>query len=652
MGISQDEAAGFEGVMKGIFANNFGESFDDIGKAITTISQNLGEMPDATLQGIAEDAFRLRDAFDLDVNESVMAAKNLMTEFGLSGEQAMDFIASGMQEGLNASGDFVESISEYGNLFNDAGFSAEQMYSIMATGAETGILGVDKIADAVKEMGIKLGEGSDDTKSAFDQIGLSFDDIAGSVADGSADWGDYFDVIVGGIEGIEDPIERQKAQVAIFGTMAEDLGVSFTKGLSAATASLEDMSQATESLDAQYDNWPSMWEGIKRSTQLALKPLGDALLKIGNDLMPVVQDAFEWVGRNLPPIIDVMVNAISTAVAFFQAIKDGKAPIDAIRNVLTGLGVDVGEVEGKAGKFATMLQNVFGPTVERIKVAILGFRSDMEPLKPLFDDLGAAVQRAWVVIGPALKALGVVAAAVGAAILNLWGNQLAAMFEALPGIIGGVVKVITGIINSLVSLFEGAVKAIQLLLEGDFIGAFEAAKEGVQGWIDGTVSALEGLVDIIEGLFQIIYDSIVNTINDMTGSTIASFDEMKSSLLSAAEPILEFFGRVKEFGTWLSDHIFNFDINLPELPEWAKPGSPIPLHTAWANFLSFLKNSNFEIDIGIGVNGSRVDVANAISTAGIIEAFGDAIRAISASIPSAVAALKELQKFNVPGRVG
>jgi phage-related minor tail protein len=70
LGMSQDEAASFEGVMKDIFANNFGESFDDIGSAITTISQNLGEMPDAALQGIAEDAFRLRDAFDLDVNES------------------------------------------------------------------------------------------------------------------------------------------------------------------------------------------------------------------------------------------------------------------------------------------------------------------------------------------------------------------------------------------------------------------------------------------------------------------------------------------------------------------------------------------------------------------------------------------------------
>ena len=234
LGISQDEAAGFEDVMKGIFKNNFGESFDDISKAVVTVSQGLGEMPDAALQGIAEDAFALRDAFEIDIGQSVTGAKALIEAFGVDGEQAMDFIASGMQNGLNASGDFIESIGEYSNLFSEAGFSADEMYNIMASGAQAGILGTDKIADAVKEMGIILLEGGDDTKAAFDTIGLSFDDIAGSIATGDETWADYFDNIIGGLNEIEDPMERSKAQVAIFGTMAEDLGVSFTEGLSAA----------------------------------------------------------------------------------------------------------------------------------------------------------------------------------------------------------------------------------------------------------------------------------------------------------------------------------------------------------------------------------------------------------------------------------
>jgi phage-related minor tail protein len=213
-----------------------------------------------------------------------------------------------MQNGLNASDDFIDSIAEYGNLFSEAGFSAEQMYSIMATGAQTGVLGTDKIADAVKEMGIRLNEGGDDVVDAFDKIGLSFDEVAFDVSGPYESWAGYFDMIVGGLTQIEDPMERVQAQTAIFGTMAEDLGPSFTEFLDSAAFGLEDMSQATEALNAQYDNWPSMWEGAKRGALLALEPLGDVLLNIGNEILPVVQDAFEritaWMTENLPPAIE------------------------------------------------------------------------------------------------------------------------------------------------------------------------------------------------------------------------------------------------------------------------------------------------------------------------------------------------------------
>ena len=118
-----------------------GQAFEHIGVGIFSFEFRHGRVgiERRAAGNVGEADIREADAFGIEVNESVMAAKNLMTEFGLSGEQAMDFVAKGMQSGLNASGDFIDSISEYGNLFADAGFSADQMYSIMATGAETTI---------------------------------------------------------------------------------------------------------------------------------------------------------------------------------------------------------------------------------------------------------------------------------------------------------------------------------------------------------------------------------------------------------------------------------------------------------------------------------------------------------------------------------
>src|SRR5690606_1684169 len=112
----------------------------------------------------------------------------------------------------------LDTIGEYSGLFSEAGFTAAEMFSIMETGAQGGVLGTDKIADSIKEMGIILNEGGDEVAAAFDTIGLSFGDIQQSVADGEATWADYFDDIVGGLQGIDDPLLRNQAQVAIFGT--------------------------------------------------------------------------------------------------------------------------------------------------------------------------------------------------------------------------------------------------------------------------------------------------------------------------------------------------------------------------------------------------------------------------------------------------
>jgi phage-related protein len=108
--------------------------------------------------------------------------------------------------------------------------------------------------------------------------------------------------------------------------MAEDLGVSFTEGLTTAGVSLEGMASATEALNAQYDNWPSMWEGAKRSALLALEPLGDSLLDIGNRIMPIIEGGFVWLQDNVAPIIETIADVID---AFIGNLEEGMSPLDA-----------------------------------------------------------------------------------------------------------------------------------------------------------------------------------------------------------------------------------------------------------------------------------------------------------------------------------
>ena len=82
-------------------------------------------------------------------------------------DNGSDLYVSGMQRGLNNSGDFADTIGEFAVQYSDAGFSADEFFSILETGGQGGAHGTAKISDAIKEMNIRLNDGSDETKEAF-----------------------------------------------------------------------------------------------------------------------------------------------------------------------------------------------------------------------------------------------------------------------------------------------------------------------------------------------------------------------------------------------------------------------------------------------------------------------------------------------------
>ncbi|MBK8434520.1 MAG: phage tail tape measure protein [Chloroflexi bacterium] len=146
---------------------------------------------------------------------------------------------------MNSSDDFLDSIGEYGPQFAGLGFDAAEFFSVMETGMASGVLGTDKIADSVKEWGIIMTTEAGRASSALDVLGMDYDAIAAAVGSGDAVWADYFDEIVGGLQAIEDPVLQQQTAIALFGTMAEDMGAGFLEGLDMMATGLGEMEGAT-----------------------------------------------------------------------------------------------------------------------------------------------------------------------------------------------------------------------------------------------------------------------------------------------------------------------------------------------------------------------------------------------------------------------
>ena len=67
-----------------------------------------------------------------------------------------------------------------------------------------------------------------------------------------------------------------------------------------------------------------------------------------------------------------------------------------------------------------------------------------------------------------------------------------------------------------------------------------------------------------------------------------AFDFEMKAIMSYIQPVITMWDTlvtaVKGFWDWISGKVFEFNFKIPDLPQWAKPGSPLPIHTAWAAF--------------------------------------------------------------------
>ncbi len=177
-GSATERVAEFEDVMKRIYANNYGESLDDIADTMATIDQQFGsfEIGAEGMEILTTQALILRDTFEMDVNESIRAAMALVNQFGIDGELAYNLIAQGAQRGLDQNGDLLDVINEYSVHFASMGYEAEEMFNMLANGVDAGTWSVDKLGDAVKEVTIRLSDGTAD--EALAELGLGFEAAA------------------------------------------------------------------------------------------------------------------------------------------------------------------------------------------------------------------------------------------------------------------------------------------------------------------------------------------------------------------------------------------------------------------------------------------------------------------------------------------
>ena len=495
-GASTDEIDSLNTAMENVYANNFGESIEDVAESMATVRTNT-KLTGEELEKTTEYALLIRDTFGFEVNESVRAVNAMMTQFGINAEEAYNLIAQGAQNGLNQNDDLMDVINEYSVHFSQLGLTSEEMFTMLSSGAETGTFSVDKLGDAVKEFGIRVKDGSDSSREAFEYLGYDADSLFQIFNEGGQEASEMTRILMDELASMPDGVEKTTAGVALFGTMWEDLGATAIGALSGFSSDLDYTRDAlTDINNIKYDDIGSALQGLGRTLET------DVVAPLGEELKPVVEDAIEVVKANAPQIKEILATVVKKVGEFVGFIVNNG---DAIVSILGAIGAGF-----VAWKVASMITGVVN-AIKAFKVA----------------NEGATIAQ-WA-MNTAMNAnpIGIIIGAITAlvtAFILLWNNcegfrnffinlweQIKVAFQAFIDWISPAIE----IIKELFSLLGGKIKEV---------------------W-DNILVSLQPLIDAITGAFQSAWD-LIKTIWDLVSPYFSAIWEYIKAVFVVAKDVL------------------------------------------------------------------------------------------------------------------
>ena len=352
-GLDEATSRKFGAAAGAAYGNAWGESVEaNLDTARRALENGLID-EDSTgreVQAVTEQLTALAEIMDVDVMEAAEAAGNMIKN-GLAGnaEEAFDVILAGQQEGLNRSEDWLDTLREYSGMFESLGLSGAEAGGLIAQAMEDGARNSDVAADALKEFSIRAQDDSKATRQAFQDLGLDADEMGTKISKGGDTAKEGLDEVLDGLRSIEDPMARNAAGVALFGTMWEDMG----NGAGVLAMDLDDLGDSwvnvgdttQDAMNRMSDNAATAWESMKRNVTNSAT---EVLAGIASVFEDPVMDLSGWVSTHTAEILGFLIDAGGGFFALARAATEFAATtIEALGTVAGGLDVIV-DGTGKA----------------------------------------------------------------------------------------------------------------------------------------------------------------------------------------------------------------------------------------------------------------------------------------------------------------
>lgn len=577
-GAAGKELEGLRDVMEDVYAANYGDSVADVGDAVAMVNRNMANLDQNGLTAATEGALALRDAFEYDVAESTRAAEAIRKNFGSSAEEAFSLIAAGAQNGLDYSGELIDTINEYSSQFAKLGFDADGMFNILQAGADGTAWNLDKVGDAIKEFSIRAIDGSDSTVEAFASLGYNAEEIMATFAAGGEGANKAFFDVINTLMAVDDQVERDALGVALFGTMWEDLGTEAMEAMAGASQAAYDTEGALEKINqVKYNDLDSAIQGIGRQMEVALLPAADAVYQSLMDSMPEITEAMEevspviaeiagdfadWAGGAISDGLPVLVDGIrdfanwagkayEKAKPFLSFLWEHKGTVLAVAAALRVLGPAIGAVTTAMNAFKTA----------KTFMALLQSSGKIAQVTAAFQRFGA------ILTGP----LGIIIAVAGAIAL-LYKN-----WDTVKAWLVNFGNTVNQIWTNFSNMVGNAIAAIGQKFP--MLGAYlQGWWESIQAAVDNVKAIFQNIIDFISNVFSgnwsAAWQNIVNIFGNLFGMIVNLAKAPINGVISAINWVIS---KINSISVTIPDWVpgvggKTLGFNIPTIPQLAEGG--------------------------------------------------------------------------------
>ena len=495
-------------VIKFVYSDGVGESMDSVADAVLMVKKNLGDLSETDLTNLTQQAITLDELYGIDMNETLRGVNSLMQQYGLTAQEAMDYIVVGTQNGLDKTSELGDNLSEYAGKFSQAGYSASEYFQLLDNGLKNGAYNLDKVNDAINEVTTRLVDGT--IGESIGSFSTKTQELFTSWQNGGATQKQVIDSIVADIGNCTNQQEALNLAALAFGTMAEDGNLKFITSLTSVGSTYDSVKGSAQGMFDATTTPMQQMESNTRKLQQALVPLGEKLAELANAILPSLVSVITTIGgwfERLPGPVQNFVIILGALLAAFTALTP----------VIAAISVAMGALN------ISMLPII--AVIAAVAAAIAGIIA-------IIQNWGAITQWFGELWNTICTGIGAMVDSLKAWFSNLW-THLQSVWE-------GICNVVQTAVMLLGSIIQGAIDIITLpfqMIWENCKGIVSSVWEGIKSVVSSAIHAVSSTISSVMGAIKNVISTVWNAISSKVSSVLNTIKTTVSTVFNAVKSV-------------------------------------------------------------------------------------------------------------------